>query len=247
MKVNFITLKWGKKYGPEYVNRLYRSLLNIYSGEFDFYCFTDNPNGLENNINIIDISVLRPHNLLTYPVKFNKQEFDHSCFTIEKIFLFDDVLKGNNVLLDIDILITKDLYPYLKEYNFVEGRFIRNGWAHKEGSELAALLGGCYINSSFVAWKNDQLKFILDFYNKHRKIIEFKYDDLDTFLFQCLREKLKYHPIDMVTSYNAVQEPDRLKDFPIILFNTSHVYGTEYGVELHQASSWATKLWKQFD
>jgi len=247
MKVNFITLKWGKKYGPEYVNRLYKTLLNIYSGEFDFYCFTDNPAGLENNINIIDIAVLRPYNLLSYPSKRHQQEFTYSCFTIEKAFLFDSVLKGNNVLLDIDILVTIDLYPYLKEYGFVEGRFIRNGWVHKEGSELAALMGACYINSSFVTWKDDQLKFILDFYNKHKKIIEFKYEDIDTFLFQCLRDRINYHPIDMVTSYTVNQDYNVLKDFPIILFNTSHVYGTHHATELHQASNWATKLWKQYD
>lgn len=247
MKVNFITLKWGTKYGPEYVNRLYKTLLNIYGGDFDFYCFTDNPQHLEPKIKIVDIAVLRPYNLLSYPVRFDKQQLRTNCFTIEKAFLFDGVLEGNNVLLDIDILVTKDLYPYLKDYNFCEGRFIRNGWTSKEGSELAALLGACYINSSFITWKGDQLKYVLDFYNKHKKIIEFKYDDIDTFLFQCLRKKICFHPTELVSSYNASQNYDDLKDFSLILFNTSHAHGTEYAFELHQAKDWAIKLWKQFD
>lgn len=231
MNVNFIVLKWGTKYGPEYVNRLYKTLLNIYSGPFKFYCFTDNDTDIHKDVIVRNIKELRKQST--------------ACFTIEKMFLFDNIITGNNVILDLDILIQKDLYPYFKEYGFNEGRFIKNDWACTEYSEIAVRAGTCYINSSFVTWNDNQLKYVLDFYNKYKDIIEFKYEDLDTFLFQSMRKQLHYHPVKMVMSYNSVDDDRDIKEYPILLFNTSH--GKHAGVELHQAEDWVVKLWKQFD
>lgn len=230
MKVNFITLKWGKKYGPEYVNRLYKTLSSIYGGKFEFYCFTDNSNSIHPDIIIKDINLLRPPGI--------------NCFTVEKIFLFEG-MPGNNVLLDLDILITKDLYPYLFEYGFKEGRFLINDWADILYCEVEAKMGGCYINSSFVTWKDNQLKYVLDFYLKHKKTIEFKYEDLDTFLFQTMRKVLYYHPHKTAISYNFNNKYDEIKDIPIIMFNTSH--GKNSGLELHQTKDWTAKLWRHYD
>lgn len=231
MKVNFIVLKWGKKYGPEYVNRLYKTLVNIYSGEFSFYCFTDNSDDIDSGVIIKDINLLRPPGT--------------QCFTVEKIFLFDNIVEGNNVLLDLDILVTKDLYPYLSEYNFCEGRFLINDWADPHYCEVEAKMGACYINSSFVTWSGYQLKYVLDFYLKHKKVIDFKYDDLDTFLFQAMRKQLHYHPYKTAMSYNFNNDHEEISHIPIILFNTSH--GKNAGIELHQATDWAAELWRRYD
>lgn len=240
-KVNFITLKWGKKYGPHYVNRLYRCLLKTFTGNFDFYCYTDNNDLLDKNIIVKDIEELRPE--------------ASKCFTIEKIYLFNKHV-GNNVLLDLDILVLKDLNEYFQQYNFNQPRFILNHWyaskdefdpewSGKELCELYARMGSCYINSSFVTWKDDQLNFIVDFYNKHKKVIEFKLDDLDTFLFHGLRDQLDYHPKNIVYSYTRDIRYEVLKNFHIILFNTSH--GTGRGKELDQTTDWANLYWKSFD
>lgn len=231
MVVNFITLKWGSKYGPEYVNRLYKTLLNIYSGEFTFYCFTDDNNNLAPGIVVRDIQELREHK--------------NDCFTSEKMFLFDGRIKGNNVILDLDILVQKDLYPYLADYNFTEGRFIQNEWNHIEQSAIAMRMGTCCLNSSFVTWKDDQLKYILDFFIDNQKIIEFKYNDLDTFLYQAMRRKIKHHPPKMVMSYNYADASLNLKEYPILIFNTSH--GKHTGSELHQAATWVVDLWRKYD
>ena len=39
--VNVICMKWGVKYGPEYVNRLYRGVAQYLSRAHRFVCFTD--------------------------------------------------------------------------------------------------------------------------------------------------------------------------------------------------------------
>ena len=45
-KVNVLCLKWGKRYGADYVNRLYRGVSANLSRPFRFVCVTDDPSGL---------------------------------------------------------------------------------------------------------------------------------------------------------------------------------------------------------
>ena len=39
-------MKWGTKYGPEYVNRLYGMVRRHLRGDFRFVCFTDDVTGI---------------------------------------------------------------------------------------------------------------------------------------------------------------------------------------------------------
>jgi tetratricopeptide (TPR) repeat protein len=44
--INIISMKWGTKYGPEYVNKLYRGFKKNTNRPFNFILFTDNTEGL---------------------------------------------------------------------------------------------------------------------------------------------------------------------------------------------------------
>lgn len=44
--INIICLKWGTKFSPEYVNRLYLGFKRNTTIPFKFHCFTDDPKGL---------------------------------------------------------------------------------------------------------------------------------------------------------------------------------------------------------
>ena len=44
--VNILTLKWGTKYGPEYVNCLFAGVKRNLQRDFRFLCFTDNADDL---------------------------------------------------------------------------------------------------------------------------------------------------------------------------------------------------------
>lgn len=48
--VNVVCLKWGKKFGPEYVNRLYAGVVRNTTIPVVFHCFTDNATGLNEKI-----------------------------------------------------------------------------------------------------------------------------------------------------------------------------------------------------
>ena len=51
--MNILTLKVGDKYSPDYVNRLYKGFKRNSSVPFDFYCYTENSDGLDDNISVI--------------------------------------------------------------------------------------------------------------------------------------------------------------------------------------------------
>lgn len=232
-QIKFVCLKWGTKYGPEYVNRLFQSIRRFYNKPHSFLCYTDDARGFRSEIEVRDIAKLR--------------RVENSCFTMEKLFLFD-VLDSNDkyCLFDIDILIQSDITAYLDEYDFVEPRFAVSSRVHGidvpyvKVAPIFFQQGMCYVNSSFVTWKGDQLKWMPEFYLKNKAIIDYKYKDLDTFLFHTVLKKMFFHPQNMIYSFN--HEKGRL-DVPIVMFNTSH----GRGVELHEAPTWARDLWESFD
>jgi hypothetical protein len=46
-------VKWGTKYGPEYVNKLFNGAKGALQPlSFMFYCFTDDPSGIDSDVNI---------------------------------------------------------------------------------------------------------------------------------------------------------------------------------------------------
>jgi len=48
-----VCVKWGTKYDAEYVNKLYRGVFrNLEKVKFEFFCFTDDPEGLDPNIHL---------------------------------------------------------------------------------------------------------------------------------------------------------------------------------------------------
>lgn len=233
--VKFITMKWGTKYGPEYVNRLYNTLRRTYTGKFAFYCVTDDVNGLDSEIRTLT---------------FRDIGYEHSdCFTIQKMFLFrKDALKfaGPYVVLDLDVLILNDLKPYFDQYNFTEGRFIKNYWEDIEGCLHLTFFGSCWLNSSFVTWNGDQLDHVYQFYIDNKDRIEWKYGDLDWFLWCTLLDKLYFHPPKTCYAYSfGAHYPDDMEkykkrdDYLMTIFNTSHGEGKE----LHEADGWVAELW----
>ena len=45
--VSIICLKWGREFGPEYVNKLYNEVEKYVTIPHEFICFTDNPGGVD--------------------------------------------------------------------------------------------------------------------------------------------------------------------------------------------------------
>jgi len=239
MLVKFIVFKWGTKYPAYYVNRLYNSIKKTFTGNFEFYCITDDTKDIIDEVKCLSFDDIN-----------YKQS---NVFTLQKLHLFSPSnipFEGPFVLLDLDILVLKDLNLYFNEYKFLEPRIIKNYWTPEDNINMYYHVGTCIINSSFVTWDKDQFKFLYDYYQKHKDIIEYKIHSLDKFIYYTNYENLKFHPRKIVYAYSfGAEYPDDLEpykkrdEYSIALFNTSH----NRGVELHDTRDWANEYWRNFN
>ena len=228
----FFTLKWGDKYGPEYVNRLYGSLVTHYHFPFTLTCYTDNHQGIRDEVSIRDIQELRPYDT-------------DRVFTYEKIMLMEKHEEG--IWVDLDILIHKDISVVRKNRNGI--CMIWNHWNDYIQRSLMWYGKGssCHVNSSFVKWRNADwlVKYTHDNWDK----IEFTYKSLDKYLFyqHARNDRLSYWKTSLCSNYN--REGLVLKN-KISLFNTSHIKANnlnEIAYELHEADDETVKLWKSYE
>jgi hypothetical protein len=93
--INIVCVKWGTKYGAEYVNRLYAAVQRHTTVEHQFHCYTDNTTGLNSNI-------------VTHPLPNNELEGWWN-----KMYLFNRdngfVLGERIFYIDLDTLITGNI------------------------------------------------------------------------------------------------------------------------------------------
>ena len=112
--VNIICMKWGTKYGPDYVNKLYSMVRRHLSRPFRFVCLTDNGKGLDPAIESF------PLIQLDIP---NGPERGWDKLTTFSNPLYD--LKGQALFLDLDVVIIDSIdcffdfdaqFPIIKDW-----------------------------------------------------------------------------------------------------------------------------------
>jgi hypothetical protein len=100
-----LCMKWGIKYGPEYVNRLYGMVRRHLRGDFDFVCLTDSIDGIRAEVSC------RPIPALALPD--GSPERGWRKLTSFEENLFD--LKGTALFLDLDLVIVADITPFFEQ------------------------------------------------------------------------------------------------------------------------------------
>lgn len=117
--VNVICMKWGHKYGPEYVNVMKRAVDRNLKRPHRFVCFTEHPEGIDEGIEIQPLPECRvPH----------RPEIQ----AWRKISLFTPMLglDGPTLFLDLDVAITGSLDAF---FDYEPGRFcIIHNWTHPD-------------------------------------------------------------------------------------------------------------------
>lgn len=105
-----LCMKWGDRYGAEYVNRLYGMVRRNITGDIRFICMTDDVSGIREEVETRDcptIDIPAPHNNRGW----------------RKVTLFNetlDDLQGDVLFLDLDLIITQSLDPLFE----LEGDFL---------------------------------------------------------------------------------------------------------------------------
>lgn len=104
---HILCMKWGTKYGPEYVNRLYAMARRHLSGEFGFVCLTDDATGIRTEVRCLPIP---PLNLELKP---GQKDFAWRKLTTFEADLHS--LKGTALFLDLDVVIVGRLDEFFTQ------------------------------------------------------------------------------------------------------------------------------------
>jgi hypothetical protein len=100
-----LCMKWGTKYGADYVNRLYGMVRRHLRGEFHFVCLTDRNDGVRSEVRCLPIPDL------ALPEGIPERGW-------KKLTTFAaDLhgLKGTALFLDLDVVIVDDITPFFEQ------------------------------------------------------------------------------------------------------------------------------------
>lgn len=193
MKKNVICMKWGTKFGAEYVNRLFKMVEMNLTIPHRFVCFTDNPEGLSDGIEVRPLPELNDDGL---PEKAWK-----------KLGLFTNQLadlEGEALFLDLDIVIRSNIDCFFNQ----EGEFfIIKDWDFPND-----IIG----NSSVFKFKVNSHQEIIDNFYKEGKDIRKRYKNEQAFLSHQMYNKgiLKYWDKSWCVSFKR----NCLQPFPLNFF-----------------------------
>lgn len=100
-----LCMKWGTKYGPEYVNRLYAMVRRNLKGDFRFVCLTDDGSGIRVEVECFPIPDMKlPEGL---------PERGWKKLTTFEADLHG--LQGTALFLDVDVVITDSIDAFFEQ------------------------------------------------------------------------------------------------------------------------------------
>jgi hypothetical protein len=187
MRVNYVCCKWGTKYGPHFVNKL-KNMAKRHTDpekfDFHFYCYTEHPEGLDEEIKVIDfpdIDSIHPK------YWFGTDNFKYGmarCWDRPKTFVFnthnfaDDNPTGRFVFLDLDVIIQNDMGPIIT-YDLDRPTKLKSWWQDPRPmkSRQFKLAHGAYTNGSCQVWSDNQCEVIWKDVLKHQEQIWFTFTD----------------------------------------------------------------------
>jgi len=189
--LNFICLKSGNKYSPDYVNKLYNMVQRHLTVPHRFVCFTEDSQGVNKNI---EIRPLPEHQHLTgwwyKPYIFKKNHFSEG-----------DI----NLYMDLDMVIVNSIdkfVSYLPE-KFVGlqdvGRVFRPGYKK--------------LGSAVMKWPAGKYHHIWDNFENNPSWIKKFHGDQD-WTWHSNREHINFFPEDWIRSYKwEIRKREELNGF----------------------------------
>ncbi|OQR93730.1 hypothetical protein THRCLA_08360 [Thraustotheca clavata] len=139
--ISVVCIKWGTKYGPEYVNKLYCGVRRHFQKTFEFYCLTEDSNGLVPKIHVLPL----------------KEEFV-GWWNKAQLFAPDFPLLGRIIYIDLDTVLVGDLSD-LFTYNGSFGTLSTDDMYNERRRDG--------INSSVMIWSGITHSFIYTLLHKY--------------------------------------------------------------------------------
>jgi len=225
--LTILCVKVGTKYPSSMVNNLFRMCRKNITRPFEMFCYTDNPEGISHNINIIDY-IENGLDIVVY----------------NKMFLFskqvnDQLPRGDRIFFDLDIVIKHDIND-IATFNHNELTLIEAEWRQKWDYGFPVFHHP--FNSSCMTWQENKPQKIWEFVSKDPESYMNKYRwGMDSFLFyekENINVNIGYFPTRKFYSFlygvdfeeNALYDPvqkayreskfvETVKKIPVILFN----------------------------
>ncbi len=187
-----VTLKWGDRYGPEYVNRLASSVRRHLKPPYRFVCFTDKPEGIDSAVETFPI----PEIDLPEPQMLNG--WRKLC-----LFRSDLPIEGPALFLDLDIVITGPMDVFF-EYEPTKIPIIHN-WVGLQKKLLGKRpeIG----NSSVFRFEANKETFVWDQFHNEKAWAMANFHPPQTYLTHCIRPKMVYWPEAWVRSFKRHCRP----------------------------------------
>lgn len=187
MTHHIITLKWGDRYGPEFVNRIAHSARRHTQMPLNIVCFTDDARGIDPSVEIHPL----PEIDLPPSVRYTPWR---------KLSLFrpDSPLEGLGLFLDLDIVITGPLDDFFTFGNEDQVPIIHN-WVpfHKKLFRPDPQIG----NSSVFRFKLRESTFVWEQFLGEKDWAVANFWPPQTYLTHCIRPRMVYWPDEWVRSF----------------------------------------------
>ena len=149
MQNTILCVKWGDKYGNEYVEKLKEQVENNCSVPFNFYCLTDKPT--------------QSYDIQLPTITWDAYE-NGKFLRYRKLYMFDERIcgiKGEQFLyLDLDVIIQQDL-KYFFEIDMNRPYIVKGWWNDIEVCKKNfAKFQSPMVNSSVIRWNIQDAKSI---------------------------------------------------------------------------------------
>jgi hypothetical protein len=169
LEYNVIVVKWGNKFTSEHVNRLYRMAKKNITLPFNFYCYTEDPIGIYDEVNIVPIDI---------SLGLEKWWW--------KLTLFKKNNWGNgiNLFLDLDVVIQNNIDHFFR--NMKHNKIVILDYGDTEMIPEIEMLNfhpitSPHYNSSIMIWYNNENQDIYEKFIKNYKLYLKTYYGIDRF------------------------------------------------------------------
>lgn len=175
-KITVLCVRFGNKYGREYVERLRNMVSRNLTIPYEFACLTDDHNQMDGV------------RLITYPCQPYKALWWH------KVHMFDEglPLKGKVLYFDLDVVIcgnidklalaTGNQFYGIRDFN----RKFHGSWK--------------YLNSSVMCWTHGNHKFVYDNFVNDRSVMNRLHGDQD-WIWKQAKDQIQFWPDSWIQSY----------------------------------------------
>jgi len=245
--VNVVTLKWGTRYGAEYVNKLFKAVSGNLSLPFRFVCFTDDDTGLDQGI----VSFPIPEIDIAPPALYTGWR---------KLCLFrnDLPIDGICLFLDLDILITgslDDFFGHEPEKIPIIRDWVRLGRKiFPKGPPVG--------NSSVFRFVANETTFVHEQFYREKDWALTNFQPPQSYLTHCIRPRMVFWPKQWTVSFkehckpvfplNYLMEARRPRDARIVVFHgRPDPDQAAYGYRDHKIhhyvrpTRWVRELWEK--